>query len=162
MVQGAAEYASSKGGALLWTQAAYIGKRCWKTTKIELGDDHTDTLTSMSNLAGYYRRLGESSKAAETEERCWEMRKKALGEDHPETLISMGHLASYLRSQGPNASAIRLQEDCVQASGGLRSSFRRTAFKLQEDCVQASISKLGYEHPVTRKRAAVLSEWRSG
>lgn len=45
-----------------------VGLSLHFTTK--LGEDHLDTLISISNLIGYYDRLGESGKAAEIEEQC--------------------------------------------------------------------------------------------
>jgi hypothetical protein len=61
----AADYASVRGGALSGMEAVEIGERSWRMTKAKLGADHPDTLTSMSNLAWYYDRLGDSGQAAE-------------------------------------------------------------------------------------------------
>ena len=58
-----------------------MGERSWQMMKRQLGNDHSDTLTSMARLAKYFR-LGDRKKATEMGERCWEMTKTKLGDDH--------------------------------------------------------------------------------
>lgn len=77
--------------------------------KKKLGEEHPETLISMSNLAGYYDRLGRSGDAARIGEECWEIMKEKLGEEHPNTLTLMGNLASYYDRLGRSEDAARLR-----------------------------------------------------
>ncbi|KAH7464012.1 hypothetical protein FOMA001_g17831 [Fusarium oxysporum f. sp. matthiolae] len=70
----------------------------WRTTM--LGEEHPDTLTSMSSLASIYRDQGRWKEAEELEVRVMEARKTVLGEEHPDTLTSMSNLALTYRNQG--------------------------------------------------------------
>ena len=63
-----------------------MGERCCEVRKSRLGEDHPHTLVSMSNLAWYYNRLGDSRKAAEMGKRCWEMKKTISRRYHPDSL----------------------------------------------------------------------------
>ncbi|KAJ7697794.1 P-loop containing nucleoside triphosphate hydrolase protein, partial [Mycena rosella] len=58
-----------------------------------LGEDHPDTLISMSNLAIGYSRLGEFQRSKDLGTQVLEKRTTILGEDHPDTLWSMANLA---------------------------------------------------------------------
>jgi hypothetical protein len=56
-----------------------------------LGEDHPDTLTSMSNLAVTRRALGDPESARQLHEQALAGRRRVLGEDHPDTLASVFH-----------------------------------------------------------------------
>ncbi|KAF2709646.1 putative kinesin, partial [Pleomassaria siparia CBS 279.74] len=73
-----------------------------------LGQEHEDTLCSMS-LAGSTYKLRDRWDAAEKlEVQVMETRKKKLGENHPSTLTSMANLASTYRKQGQLGAAEKL------------------------------------------------------
>jgi formylglycine-generating enzyme required for sulfatase activity/MinD-like ATPase involved in chromosome partitioning or flagellar assembly len=78
------------------------------------GEENTDTLTSMSNLAETLRALGELTGARALEERVLEVRRRVLGEEHPDTLSSMGNLAMTLKAQGELASERALEERVLE------------------------------------------------
>ncbi|KAF8130025.1 hypothetical protein K438DRAFT_1695364 [Mycena galopus ATCC 62051] len=59
-----------------------------------LGDNHSDTLLVMGNLARTYSDLGEHQKAEELTVIVLEKQKQLLGDDHPHTLLIMGNLAN--------------------------------------------------------------------
>jgi UDP-2,3-diacylglucosamine pyrophosphatase LpxH len=65
-----------------------------------LGDDHSDTLTSMANLASTYWNQGRWEEAETLEVVVMKKRKQVLGDDHPDTLTSMENLASTYWNQG--------------------------------------------------------------
>ena len=64
-----------------------------ETMKRVLGEEHPDTLMSMSNLASTYRKQGRRKEAEVLEALVMETRKRVLGEEHPDTLLSMANLA---------------------------------------------------------------------
>jgi hypothetical protein len=84
-----ATYASSRGSRAFLLQAIEMGMRWGEASKRVLGEEHRDTLVSISNLAGYYDRLGDSGRAAEIGEQCWAASQRVLGEEHLDTLVSM-------------------------------------------------------------------------
>jgi hypothetical protein len=59
-----------------------------------LGEEHPDTLISITHLASIYTNQGRWNEAEVLEEQVMEVRKRILGEEHPDTLISITHLAS--------------------------------------------------------------------
>ncbi|KAJ7289900.1 P-loop containing nucleoside triphosphate hydrolase protein [Mycena rebaudengoi] len=59
-----------------------------------LGDNHPDTLRTMTNLATAYLDLGEHQKAKELQVTVLQKRKQVLGDNHLDTLFTMGNLAS--------------------------------------------------------------------
>src|SRR6202022_473787 len=91
-----------------------------------LGEEHPETLMSMSNLTYWSR--GKLNEAAELQENVLEARRRTLGEEHPDTLMSMHNLASTYRNQGPKMNQ---------------------AAELQEKGLEASRRRLGEEHPDT-------------
>jgi hypothetical protein len=163
----AAGYASARGGALFVTEAVEIGERSWIVAKTKLGADHPDALTSMSKLASYYRRLGDSRRAAEMGEECWRLTKTKLGTNHPEALTSMGNLASYYNRLGDSQRAADMEEECwrlTKAKLGAdhphaltsmsnlagyynRLGDSRRAAEMEEECWPLTKTKLGTNHP---------------
>ena len=65
-----------------------------------LGEDHSDTLSAMGNLAVTYRDQGRWKEAEELEVHVRDIRLRVLGEEHPDTLSAMGNLAATYSDQG--------------------------------------------------------------
>ena len=78
-----------------------------------LGENHPDTLTSRSNLAGAYQSAGRISEAITLFERVLTDRRHMLGEEHPSTLNSRNLLAGAYRSAGRIGEAINLYEQVL-------------------------------------------------
>ena len=66
----------------------------------ELGEEHTDTLASMNNLAILYRDQGRNDEAEPLQVRTLQIQKRVLGEEHQETLRSMINVAILYWRQG--------------------------------------------------------------
>jgi eukaryotic-like serine/threonine-protein kinase len=133
------------------------------------GEENTDTLTSMSNLAETLRALGELTGARALEERVLEVRCRVLGEEHPDTLSSMGNLAMTLKAQGELASERALEErvlevrrrvlgeehpDTLTSMDNLAMTLKAQAElagsqALQERVLEVRRRVLGEEHPET-------------
>ena len=58
-----------------------------ETSKKVLGQEHPDTLTSMSNLASTYRNQGRWKEADELEVQVVDVRARLLGQLYPATLM---------------------------------------------------------------------------
>jgi len=81
-----------------------------------LGEEHSDTLVSMNNLAFTYRSRGRYDDAKPLFQQSYEARKRLLGREHPATLTSMANLASLYESMGQNAEAELLYQDALKMS----------------------------------------------
>ncbi|KAJ7854469.1 hypothetical protein B0H13DRAFT_1642403 [Mycena leptocephala] len=73
-----------------------------------LGDNHPDTLHTMSNLAKTYSDLGEHRKAEELHVIVLEKQKQLLGDNHPDTLCTVGNLANTYSDLGEHRKAKEL------------------------------------------------------
>jgi tetratricopeptide (TPR) repeat protein len=71
-----------------------------ETRRRVLGEEHENTLTSMTQLASTYWKQGLWKKAEELEVKVVEIRKRLHGEEHLETLTSIANLASTYRDKG--------------------------------------------------------------
>ncbi|KAG8746892.1 hypothetical protein FRC12_014188 [Ceratobasidium sp. 428] len=83
--------------------------------KQALGELHSDTLRSMSNLAFTYRNQGRWEEAETLEVRVLDAEKQTLGELHPDTLTSMNSLAVTYSEQGRWDEAEALQVRVLEA-----------------------------------------------
>lgn len=106
-----------------------------ETRKRVLGQDHSDTLTSMNNLASTYQDQGQRQKAEEGQ--MMETRKMIPGPEHPSTLSSMNKLAFTWKAQGKNINALALLEECLRNR----------------------IENMGIDHPRTHSSLETLSQW---
>jgi tetratricopeptide (TPR) repeat protein len=82
-----------------YRDAERLFEQCCNITN-SLGEEHPDTLLSISNLALTYSQQGKMDKAAELQEKVLEAGRRILGEEHPDTLSSMNNLASTYSQQG--------------------------------------------------------------
>jgi tetratricopeptide (TPR) repeat protein len=95
-------------------QAAWaVYERAYDVRREKFGDDHPDTLTSASNLAGSLWWLGEYQRARALDEDTLTRRRRILGEDHPDTLFSASELAQDLFGLGNYPQARELQEETL-------------------------------------------------
>jgi tetratricopeptide (TPR) repeat protein len=110
-----------------YQEAEMSFKQVMERRKAKLGEDHPDTLISMTNLALTLSDQGQWEEAEKLELQVTESHKMKLGADHPSTLTSINNLASSLLNQGRWEEAERL---CVQV-------------------METSKAKLGVDHPDT-------------
>ena len=95
-------------------QAAWaVYERAYDVRRDKFGDDHPDTLTSASNLAGSLWWLGEYQRARALDEDTLTRRRRILGDDHPDTLSSASQLANDLFGLGNYPQARNLQEETL-------------------------------------------------
>ena len=81
-----------------WAEAGRLFVQVMETFKRVLGVEHTDTLTSMANLALTFWNQGRWKKAEELGVQVMETRKRVLGKEHPSTLNVIANLAFTLNS----------------------------------------------------------------
>ncbi|PSN58707.1 hypothetical protein BS50DRAFT_450258, partial [Corynespora cassiicola Philippines] len=93
----AAWYAEQVGN---WVEAEEMSVTALKTRKKLLGQEHEDTLWSLSLVGNVHSLRGRWEKGESLGVQVMETRKSKLGADHPDTLTSMDNLAMTYRSQG--------------------------------------------------------------
>ncbi|KEZ41458.1 hypothetical protein SAPIO_CDS7599 [Scedosporium apiospermum] len=150
-------------------------------SKLKLGDDHPDTLTSMANLASIYRNQGRWEEAEKLDVQVMETRKVKLGDDHPDTLTSMANLALTYGKQGRWEEAEKLgvqvmetrkvklgddHPDTLTSMNNLAWTWKSQgrladAQALMRSCVDARQRILGLEHPGTLSSLKALDQWSS-
>ncbi|PVF95584.1 TPR-like protein [Serendipita vermifera] len=88
-------------------------KHCLEIQTRELGEDHPDTLNTMSNLANSYAKVGNQREMMELHERVLRSRRSLLGEEHRSTVTSMAHLAVAYHQAGKTQQAVELEEKAL-------------------------------------------------
>jgi hypothetical protein len=152
-----------------YRSAATLWQRQLDASRRVLGEEHPDTLTSLSDLALTLWAQGDLAGARKLQEQALDASRRVLGEEHPNTLTSLDNLAVTLSNQGDLAGARKLQEQALDASLRVRgeehpntltllSNLAETlrdqgdlgsARKLQEQALDARRRVLGEEHPDT-------------
>ncbi len=90
-------------------------ERAFELRRRLLGDQHPDTLTSMSDLVRIERVQGNYPRAAQLAAKVLEGRRHLLGEEHPDTLKSMGALATIYYFESKYSQAESLEAKMLKA-----------------------------------------------
>ncbi|KAJ5496696.1 hypothetical protein N7463_008683 [Penicillium fimorum] len=72
-----------------WEETEKLEVQVMETRKTKLGDDHPDTLASMTNLAFTWKFSDQSANALGLLLACLAKQDKALGPNHPQTLSNL-------------------------------------------------------------------------
>ncbi|KAF4469884.1 Kinesin light chain [Fusarium albosuccineum] len=160
-----------------YTAAEKLGRKAVETRTKVLGEEHPDTLTSMTNLASTFRDQGRWKESEELDVGVIETKKRVLGEEHLNTLISKANLAMTYMEQGRWKEAEELQvgvmetmkrvlgeehPDTLTSMANLASTFIRQgrwkeAGELQVGVMETRKRVLGEEHPDTLMSMANLA-----
>jgi serine/threonine protein kinase/tetratricopeptide (TPR) repeat protein len=84
------------------------------TRQTLLGNDHPDTVTTMSNLGSSYKTTGQLDLAVPLIDETLALQKARLGRNHPDTLVSMGILASAYQDAGKLDLALPLYQETLE------------------------------------------------
>ncbi len=142
-----------------------------------LGEDHPDTLDTVTNLAMDLHELGQYEQARQLDEDTLTRYRRVLGEDHPHTLSSANNLACDLRALGEHEQARQLQQDTLTRKrrvlgedhpSTLASACNlardlhalgqyEQAHQLQQDTLTRRRRVLGDDHPNTLNSASYLA-----
>jgi tetratricopeptide (TPR) repeat protein len=76
------------------------------------GEEHSQTIISLDNLAYVYSQIGDLERSFELYEKCYELRCKVFGEDDSETLRTLDNLAISYEDFGEYEAAHELYEKC--------------------------------------------------
>ncbi|KAL5371075.1 hypothetical protein DPSP01_014510 [Paraphaeosphaeria sporulosa] len=78
-----------------WKEAEELEVQVMEARKRVLGEEHPDTLLSISNFAFTLQTQARQKEAFALMERCFLLRQQILGEQHPDTQSSLDTLASW-------------------------------------------------------------------
>ncbi|KAH8813457.1 hypothetical protein DL96DRAFT_1821248 [Flagelloscypha sp. PMI_526] len=115
------EVGSAFRDAGLLRESCQVFRRELLEMQAAVGNEHPNTLTSMSNLALTYFDLGQHQDAQTLHEQVLKGRRRTLGNEHQSTLKSMNNLALAYSGLGRYRDALKLHKDelglCRQICG---------------------------------------------
>jgi hypothetical protein len=97
-----------------WTEAEKLQVQVMETRSRVFGEEHSDTLAIMEDLASTYGRQGRLEEAQNLTVRVMETRSRVLGAEHPHTLSCVGNLAVICGDQGRWKEAEKLTIQVVE------------------------------------------------
>ncbi len=89
----------------LFDAAAPLQESALATRRRVLGEEHPDTLTSISEMGILLQGQGKLAEAEPYYREALEKRRRVLGDEHPDTLISISNMDFLLQGQGKLAEA---------------------------------------------------------
>ena len=98
------------------TEAEPLAIAAAETRRDLLGQEHRDTLTSLSTVGQVYSRQGQYSRAEKLQAQLLELSNQNLGADHGDTLECMQDLAITYSEQGQWLKAKNLQVQALESS----------------------------------------------
>ena len=101
-------YINGTGVRLIYRKAAVWAEKLAGYYTCMYGEEHSETLSALHNLAVAYEHLGELGKAAEHAEKAYILYSKIFGEKHPDTLTSLRLLISIGIEMGYNKPQLTL------------------------------------------------------
>ena len=86
--------------AAFWQLITPMYEEMLQILEAELGPEHPDVATTLNNLAGLYRKMGDYEKALPLYQRALEIHEKVLGSEHPYVATTLNNLAELYQSDG--------------------------------------------------------------
>ena len=102
VLSNAAWYAAEQGR---YNEAEQMDRRALDGREKVLGNEHPDTLRSVSNLASVLQHQGKYDEAEQMNRRALDSSEKVLGKEHPHTLMSVNNLGNLYKNQDKMAEA---------------------------------------------------------
>ncbi|KIJ49330.1 hypothetical protein M422DRAFT_246422 [Sphaerobolus stellatus SS14] len=160
-----------------WEDVINFQKEIIARRQNHLGEEHLNTLESITNLASTYYHQGQWTKAEELHLKVWKISRDKLGEAHTDTITGMANLASTYRHQGQWTEAEELElkvwqirrdklgeahPDTITSMANLASTYWKQgqwtdAEELELKVWQIRRGKLGEAHPDTISSMANLA-----
>ncbi len=159
-------------------------QKAFDLRRAQLGENHEDTLTSMSQLASAHEEVGDIATALKIHQDCFARLQASLGENHTKSLSAMNNLGLVLDQAGNTEEALRLLQECLDKKrdvlGASDPSTLTTwnnlatcyvsagdftaALEIQKQCLELTIAALGEKHvdSLTAMHNLALTFKRSG
>ena len=99
-----------------YPNARRLEKKVLALSQAIFGEHHSETLTSMHNLALIMQLQGELKEARQLQEQVLQLSKQVSGEQHFDTFRAMSSLAHTMQKQGELIEARQLQQQALQLS----------------------------------------------
>ena len=115
-----------------YAEAEPLLRRALETREGTIGKEHPDTLGSLTNFAGLYKRQGRYDEAMPLLRRVFETCERIFGKDNPDTFMSMSNLALLYGDLGRYAEAEPLLKRALEGQ-------ERTVGKDHHDTVMSVI-----------------------
>jgi CHAT domain-containing protein len=94
-------------------KALPLAKEALQIREELLGEQHPDTLKSLSKLAAVYKSMGHLKKALPLFEKSYRLSEKVLGEQHPDTLENLKNVVALYPSKGVSSQALPLSNSGI-------------------------------------------------
>ncbi len=120
----------------LYDAAFPLQESALATRRRALGEEHPETLTSISNMGALLQSQGRLAEAEPYFREALEKRRRALGEEHPDTLVSINGMGLLLWSQGRLADAEPYIREALEKS--------RRALGEEHPTTLGSINNMGF------------------
>ncbi|HSO24924.1 MAG TPA: tetratricopeptide repeat protein, partial [Chondromyces sp.] len=102
------------GTLVLYDKAMPLQERALATRRQVLGEEHPDTLYSISQMGILLQGMGKLDEAEQYYREALEKRRRVLGNEHPDTLISISNMDFLFQSQGKLAEAEPYARDALE------------------------------------------------
>jgi len=103
-------FSDSFYSAAFWQLITPIYEEMLQILEAKLGPEHPDVATSLNNLAGLYKSMGDYEKALPLYKRALDIREKVLGTQHPSVATTLNNLAGLYKSMGDYEKALPLYQ----------------------------------------------------
>ena len=120
------------------------------------GEEHPNTLLTLSNLALLYRNEGKFQQSGEIYARLMEVAPRVFGKEHPRTLAIMDHLAGLYRAEGKTPQAEQLWTAVSEARHRVLGAQHPDTVKILADLalMRIELGKFAEAEPVIRESLA--------
>ena len=100
--------------AAFWKFISPMYEEMQQILEANLGPEHPDVATTLNNLAGLYKSMGEYEKALPLYKRALEIYEKVLGPEHPSVATMLNNLAGLYKSMGEYEKALPLYKRALE------------------------------------------------
>ncbi|MBN2560069.1 MAG: serine/threonine protein kinase, partial [Phycisphaerae bacterium] len=98
----------------LYGPAMPLQEAALQTRRHELGDEHSDTLVSISGMGSLLKSIGKFEEAMPYSREALEARRRVLGDDDPDTLNSINNMGLLLHSMGKYDEAMAYYREALE------------------------------------------------
>lgn len=158
------------------TKAEAIYRENLEARRDKFGAEHTDTLATLSSLAGCLKQQGRYEEAEGLFKECLDVSKECLGLASPRTRRSITNVAKMYEIQGRFGEAEQMYKDCLESTKAALGEDHTETFvsmkdlaslyksqgryseaeHLFQECLDGSITKQGKTHPLTLRAMSDL------
>jgi tetratricopeptide (TPR) repeat protein len=127
--------------AAFWQLITPMYEEMLQILEAKLGLQHPDVVTTLNNLVGLYRQMGDYEKALPLYQRALEIREKVLGPQHPDVATTLNNLAGLYYHTASYEEALPLLERSLKILERKLGSSHPN-FKTTEQNIQALKAKI--------------------